>query len=158
MAFYASAYLGWDIGAGTTSDTIRLTTNSALAMSIAMYFGLILGVIALAVLIHNLAKAFEAKPNYTQSLEIAAYTATPLFMAGFAAFYPQLWFIMSIVLLGLSYSIYLLYSGVPIMLHIPEEKGFIFSSSVVTCGLVLLVILMVGSVMLWSIGLGPEYT
>lgn len=157
MAYYASAYLGWDIGAGVTADTIHLTHQSALAMAVAMYFGLIVGVVALAVLIHELAKVFDAKPNYTQSLEIAAYTATPLFMAGFGAFYPQLWFLMSVVLVGISYSVYLLYTGVPIMLHIPEEKGFIFSSSVVTCGLVLMVILMAGSVILWSIGLGPQY-
>ncbi|MFW8589359.1 Yip1 family protein [Glaciecola sp. 2405UD65-10] len=157
MAYYASAYLGWDIGAGSTADTIRLTQQSAMAMSVAMYAGLVAGVVALAVLIHELAQTFDATPNYTQSLEIAAYTATPLFMAGFGAFYPQLWFLMSVVLLGLSYSVYLLYTGVPIMLHIPEEKGFIFSSSVVTCGLVLMVILMAGSVILWSIGFGPQY-
>lgn len=157
MAYYASAYIGWDIGAGVTADTIRLTQSSALAMSVAMYFGLVVGVIALAVLIHELAKSFDASPTYTQSLEIAAYTATPLFMAGFAAFYPQLWFLMSVVLVGISYSVYLLYTGVPIMLHIPEDKGFIFSSSVVTCGLILMVILMVSSVILWSIGLGPQY-
>jgi hypothetical protein len=126
-------------------------------MAVAMYFGLIVGVIALAILIHELAKSFDTHPNYTQSLEIAAYTATPLFMTGFSAFYPELWFIMTIGLVGLSYSVYLLYSGVPIMLHIPEEKGFIFSSSVVTCGLVLLVILMALSVILWSVGLGPQY-
>lgn len=157
MAYYASAYIGWDIGAGVTADTIRLTHNSALLMSVGMYFGLIVGVIALAILIHELAKIFDATPTYTQSLEIAVYTSTPLFMAGFGAFYPQLWFLMSVVLLGISYSVYLLYTGVPIMMHIPEEKGFIYSSSVVTCGLVLMVILMVSSVILWSIGLGPEY-
>ncbi|MFC4699036.1 Yip1 family protein [Glaciecola siphonariae] len=157
MAYYASAYLGWDIGAGVTAETIKLTQQSALSMAVAMYFGLVFGVIALAVLIHELAKSFEVYPNYTQSLEIAAYTATPLFMAGFSAFYPELWFIMSVVLVGISYSVYLLYTGVPIMLHIPEEKGFIFSSSVVTCGLVLMVILMAASVILWSYGLGPQH-
>lgn len=157
MAYYASAHIGWDIGAGLTADTIKLTQQSALAMAVAMYFGLIFGVTALAVLIHEMAKSFDAAPNYTQSLEIAAYTATPLFMAGFSAFYPELWFIMTIVLIGISYSVYLLYTGVPIMLHIPEEKGFIFSSSVVTCGLVLMVILMAGSVILWSYGLGPQH-
>jgi len=155
MAYYASAHLGWNIGAGLTADTIRLTTNSAMLMSVAMYFGLVIGVIALAILIHELAKSFDVEPTYTQSLEIAAYTATPLFMAGFGAFYPQLWFLMCVGLIGISYSVYLLYTGVPIMLHIPEDKGFIFSSSVVTCGLVLLVILMVVSVILWSVGLGP---
>jgi hypothetical protein len=122
-----------------------------------MYCGLIFGVSALAMLVHELAKAFDVTPSYTQCLEIAGYTATPLFMAGFSAFYPELWFIMTVVLLGMTYSIYLLYSGVPIMLHIPEDKGFIFSSSVVTCGLVLMVILMVTSVILWSYGLGPQH-
>jgi len=126
-------------------------------MSVAMYFGLIAGVIALAALMHELAKAFDTSPTYTQSLELAAYTATPLFMVGFAGLYPELWFLMSVGLVGLSYSVYLLYSGVPIMMHIPEEKGFIYSSSVVTCGLVLLVILMASSVILWSMGLGPIY-
>ncbi|WP_395344217.1 Yip1 family protein [Ningiella sp. W23] len=157
MAYYASAYLGWDIGAGVTAETIKLTHASAMSMAVAMYAGLIFGVCALAALIYEMAKAFDAKTSFTQSLDIAAYTATPLFMAGFSAFYPELWFIMMGVLAGLTYSVYLLYTGVPIMLHIPEEKGFIFSSSVVTCGLVLMVILMAASVILWSYGLGPQH-
>ncbi len=154
VGYYSAAYLGWSVGAG---ELIKLTNQSAMAMSVAMYFGLIAGVIALAALMHELAKAFDTSPTYTQSLELAAYTATPLFMVGFAGLYPELWFIMSVGLVGLSYSVYLLYSGVPIMMHIPEEKGFIYSSSVVTCGLVLLVILMASSVILWSMGLGPIY-
>jgi hypothetical protein len=65
---------------------------------------------------------------------------------------------MVIGLVGLAYSIYLLYSGTPILMHIPEEKGFIYASSVVTCGLVLLAILMASSIILWSMGMGPVYT
>ncbi len=154
VGYYSAAHLGWSVGAG---ELIKLTQQSAMAMSVAMYFGLIAGVIALAALMHELAKAFDTSPTYTQSLELAAYTATPLFMVGFAGLYPELWFLMSVGLVGLSYSVYLLYSGVPIMMHIPGEKGFIYSSSVVTCGLVLLVILMASSVILWSMGLGPIY-
>ena len=154
MSYYSAAHLGWSIGVG---DIIKLTHNSAMLMSIGMYFGLMTGVIALALLINELAKAFDAKPTYTQSLELAAYTATPLFMVGFAALYPVLWFVMLIGLVGLTYSIYLLYAGTPIVMHIPEGKGFIYSSSVVTCGLVLLVILMAVSVILWSVGMGPVY-
>jgi hypothetical protein len=155
MAFYSAAHLGWSIGAG---DIIKLTQQSAMLMSIGMYFGLFIGVLALAVLIHELAKAFDSQPTYTQSLELAAYTATPLFMVAVAAFYPVLWFVMLIGLLGLSYSIYLLYTGTPILMHIPQEKGFIYASSVVTCGLVLLTILMASSVILWSMGMGPVFT
>jgi hypothetical protein len=116
MSYYSATHLGWSIVVG---DIIKLTHNSAMLMSIGMYCGLMTGVIALAVLINELAKKFDSTPTYTQSLELAAYTATPFFMVGFAAFFPVLWFVMLIGLVGLTYSIYLLYAGTPILMHIP---------------------------------------
>ena len=153
-SYYAAAHLGWSIGVG---DVIKLPQSSAIAMSIAMYFGLVGGVIGLAYLIQWMAKTFDASPDFTQSLELAAYTATPLLMAGLSALYPALWFVAIVGLGALSYSVYLLYSGVPIMMHIPEEKGFIYSSSVVTCGLVLLVALMAFSAVMFGMGFGSDY-
>jgi len=76
---------------------------------------------------------------------------------GITALYPVLWFVALAGMAALSYSVYLLYSGVPIMMNIPEEKGFIYSSSVVTCGLVLLVTLMAATAMMWTMGFGPEF-
>lgn len=152
--YYAAAHIGWTIGAG---EPIKLTQSSALIMSVAMYFALIVGVFALAYLIHWMAKTFDSTPNFTQSLELAAYTATPLLMVGITALFPVLWFVVVAGMAGMVYSVYLLYSGVPIMMSIPEEKGFIYSSSVVTCGLVMLVGIMAATVVLWSMGLGPEY-
>lgn len=152
--YLASTMFGWNLG---VSDPLFLTKQSALMMSISMYFGLIAGVFALAYLAYWMAKTFDAQPSYTQAIELAAYTATPLFMVGLAALYPALWFMMIVGLVGLSYSVYLLYTGVPIIMNIPEEKGFIYASSVVTAGLVLLVALMASSVILWSFGLGPMY-
>jgi len=152
--YYAAAHIGWTIGVG---DPIKLTQQSAAIMSVGMYFALILAVFALTVLIHWMAKTFDSTPSYTQSLELAAYTATPLLMVGVTALFPVLWFVVLAGLAALCYSVYLLYSGVPIMMNIPEEKGFIYASSVVTCGLVLLVSIMAASAILWSLGLGPEY-
>ncbi|WP_298441201.1 Yip1 family protein [uncultured Ferrimonas sp.] len=153
-SYFATAHIGWSIGAG---EPIRLTQQSAQIMALAMYVGLIAGVFALAYLTHWMAKTFGAKPDFSQALELAAYTATPMFMVGFAALYPVLWFVMMAALAAIAYSVYLLYSGVPIIMNIPEERGFIYASSVVTCGLVLLVALMAGSVILWGHGFGPSY-
>jgi len=152
--YYAAAHIGWTIGVG---EPIKLTETSAMIMSVGMYFSLIVGVFALAYLIHWMAKTFDSTPSYTQSLELAAYTATPLLMVGVTALFPVLWFVVVAGMAAVCYSVYLLYSGVPIMMNIPEEKGFIYASSVVTCGLVLLVSIMAGSAILWSLGLGPEY-
>ncbi|RUO65748.1 Protein of unknown function [Pseudidiomarina planktonica] len=154
-AYYASAELGWSIGA---RDPIYLTQDSAVMMAVAMYLGMIVAVFALAYLIHWMAKTFGATPTYTQSLELAAYTATPAIMSGVAALYPELWFVTMAFLAGVAYSVYLLYTGVPILMHIPEERGFIYASSVVTAGLIMMVVLMVVSAMLWTNGLGPSYT
>jgi len=78
-------------------------------------------------------------------------------MSGVAALYPELWFVTMVFLAGVAYSVYLLYTGVPILMHIPEERGFIYASSVVTAGLIMLVVLMVTSAILWTNGFGPSY-
>ncbi|MDO6569239.1 Yip1 family protein [Alteromonas sp. 1_MG-2023] len=154
VAYYSSAYTGWSMGSG---NLIKLSEGTALTMAAAMYFGLVAGVVSLAVVIHKLAHAFESSTSFAQSLELAAYTATPLFMVGFAGLYTELWVVMAALLVGLSYSVYLLFSGVPVLMQLPKEKGFIYSSSVVTCGLVLMVILMTGAVLLWGITTGPIF-
>ncbi|WP_448547940.1 Yip1 family protein [Thalassotalea fusca] len=153
-SYFATAHIGWSIGVG---DLIKLPENAALLMSIAMYAGLVIGVFGLAYLIQWMAVTFDAKPDFTQCLELAAYTATPLLMVGLTALYPVLWFMTLAGLGALSYSVYLLYSGVPIMMNIPEEKGFIYASSVVTCGLVLLVTLMAASAIMFGMGFGSDY-
>ena len=152
--YYAAAHIGWTIGVG---DPIMLSQSSSQIMAVAMYFALVLGVFALAYLIQCMAKTFDSKPSFIQSLELAAYTATPMLMVGIVTLFPVLWFVALAGIAAVSYSIYLLYTGVPIMMNIPEEKGFIYSSSVVTCGLVLLVSIMAMSAIFWTMGFGPEY-
>lgn len=150
MGYYSSVHLGWSIGAG---DRVFLTPNSALMIAGAMYVALIAGVFGLAYLAKWMAVTFGAAPSFTQTLELAAYTSTPVFMSAFAAFYPELWVIVSVGIVAVAYSVYLLYTGVPILMHIPEERGFIYASSVVTCGLVLLVIILAATAILWTNGI-----
>ena len=152
--YYAAAHIGWSIGAG---DPVKITESSAAVLAVGMYAAIIAGVFALAYLIQWMAKTFDANPNFTQSLELAAYAATPILMVGLAALYPVLWFVAMAGMLAVAYSVYLLYSGVPIMMHIPEEKGFIYASSVVTVGLVLLVCVLASTAMIWTLGFGPEF-
>lgn len=151
-AYYSTVHIGWQVSG---SETIQLTSSSALFMAGAMYLAMITGVLILAYLAFWMAKTFGAEPTYTQTVELAAYTSTPMFMAGVSALYPELWFIACVGLVGLSYSVYLLYIGTPIIMHIPEERGFIYASSVVTGGLVLLVCILALTATLWTSGFGP---
>lgn len=153
-AYYSSVNIGWSVGAG---DPIYLTHDSAMLMAGAMFVGLFVGVIALGIMAHWMAKNFGADPSYVQSIEVSAYTATPLYMVGFATLYPELWFVMLVGLAGIAYAVYMLYTGVPIVMGIDEDRGFIYASSLVTVGLCFLVSLLGMTVFAWSNGLGPAF-
>lgn len=153
-AYFSLTAIGWSVGVG---ERLFLSVDNALILSVGMYFALIAGVFILGYLAHWMAHTFGSEPTYTQTLELAAYTATPLFTAGLSAFYPEIWFVMLVGFGALAYSVYLLYAGVPILMHIPEERGFIYSSSVVTCGLILLVCIMTSFAIFWSSGYAPAF-
>jgi len=153
-AYYSSVHIGWSIGAG---DPIFLTHSSALAMAILMFGGLVGGVIALGLMAHWMAHNFGSAPSHVQSIEVSAYTATPLYMVGFATLYPELWFVMCVGLAGIAYAVYMLYTGVPIVMGIHEDQGFIYASSLVTVGLVFMVSMLGMTVFAWSSGIGPAF-
>ena len=71
---------------------------------------------------------------------------------------PILWLNLLVGLPVLGYTVFLFYTGVPIMMEIPAERGFLFASAVMAFGLVALVALLVISVLLWSSGFGPSFT
>jgi hypothetical protein len=81
-----------------------------------------------------------------------------LFIAGLVGFYPLLWIDLLIGVGAVSWSVYLLYLGIPIVMDIPEERGFLFSSAVVGVAMVILICMMVGSVILWDFGAAPAFT
>jgi hypothetical protein len=61
-------------------------------------------------------------------------------------------------LLALASSVYLLYSGVPILMNISEDKGFLMSSALLALGLVALVTLLAVTALFWGFGFHPEFT
>ncbi len=46
----------------------------------------------------------------------------------------------------------------PVFMNVDPDEGFMFSSSVLAVGLVVLVAIMAFTVVLWGAGVGPEYT
>ena len=54
--------------------------------------------------------------------------------------------------------VYLLYVGIPTVMNVPKERGFLFASAVVAVCLVILIAIMGASVILWDMGFAPEYT
>lgn len=152
--FYGTTQVGWQIGDG---QVVKLTTGSALQLCILFYAAMLAGIYILGRFIDFFAATYDVKEQTPRGVTLAAYTATPVFLLGVIAVYPNVWVNMLVGLAAVAYSVYLLYEGLPILMKIPEERGFMFASSVLTVGLVMFVALLAMTVVIWSMGVGPVY-
>jgi hypothetical protein len=152
--FYGTTQVGWQIGDGQIT---RLSTASALQLSALFYVAMLAGIFVLGKFIDFFAATYDAVERIPRGVALAAYTATPVFLIGVIAAYPNIWVNMLAGLVAAAYAVYLLYEGLPILMKIPEERGFMFATAVLTVGLVMLVALLAISVVIWSMGIGPVY-
>lgn len=133
--YFSAVYLGWYVNA---DEIITLAPKVALLTALSMYCLLVGSVFLLASLAYKMAGFCHAKTTFSQSFELASYAATPLLICGFAALYPQIWFMTLVGSCGLLYSIYLLFSGVPILIHVSEDKRRVYTYALLCSGLLLL--------------------
>lgn len=145
--YVASVYIGWDFG---VKEVFMVSHGKALQIAVATFIMLNIGVYALGYGICWLAQTFDVKPSPVHCMELAAFTSVPLFAAGLSALYPVLYIDVTIGMLAVAAAVYLLYVGVPIFMHIPEDQGFMYSTWVVTIGLVMLVTMMGAAVFLMN--------
>ena len=153
-AFYGTTQVGWQVGG---SPVIKLTTQSALQLCVLAYLAMLAGIYIIGKFIDFFAATYEVTETTPRGVTLAAYTATPIFLLGVIAVYPNIWINMAVGIAAIAYAVYLLYQGLPILMSIPEDRGFMFASSVLTVGLVMFVGLLAISVVIWSLGVGPQY-
>lgn len=153
-AYIGTTQMGWTIG---TLEPVKLTQASALQMTFLTWLAMLAGVGVMGTFIHWMSRTYASTPSLADCMIFAAYTATPLFLAGIAAIYPNLWLAMTVGTAAVAYTAYLLYQGIPIFMGISKEEGFLFSSSILAVGLVVLVGMMATAVIFWGFGIGPVY-
>jgi hypothetical protein len=153
--YYGTTKIGWSVGDG---DAIKLTTDSALSIVILFYLTMVATIAVIGYFIHWMSETYGANSSLARGIAIASLTATPLFLAGAVGFYPVLWLDMLIGVAAVCWAVYLLYLGIPIVMDIPEERGFLFSSAVIAICLVLFICILVGTVILWDFGWAPAFT
>lgn len=152
--FLGTTYVGWSLAAG---ETVRLSTASALQLSILLYAAIVAGVAIIGGFIRWMSRTFDARPTLNQCIGFAAYTVTPFFVAGIAGLYPSRW--LAILVLGAAsvYSTFLLFVGLPTFMHERKEQGLLYSACVWGVGLLVMVTILVSMILLWFNVLSPEY-
>lgn len=153
--YYGTTNVGWSVGDG---EVIKLTKDSAMTICILFYITQVVCLSAIGYFIHWMSDTYGAESTLAKGIIIASLAATPMFLFGAVGFYPVMWLDMLIGIVAACWAVYLMYLGIPIVMDIPEERGFLFSSAVMGVAMVILICLMVGAVILWDFGAAPAFT
>jgi len=152
--YIGTTEFGWQIG---TSETVRLSSFSAGIIALLYYSVIIFAVFSVGWMIHWMGETYGARQSLARCVVLAAYIPIPMFLVGITQLYPVLWLNLILGLPAAAYTVFLLYCGIPVMMEIPAERGFLFASAVMAFGLVGLVGVLAATVILWSLGVGPVF-
>lgn len=154
-SYIGASQVGWTVGSGDT--VYKLTSQSALFLCTLAYGAMVTGVVVLGKFVDFLSETYQGEDHTPRGIALATYVSTPVFLCGIIAAYPVLWLVMIVGLIGIAYAVYLLYEGVPILMDIPKERGFVFASAIITIALVMFVALLAITVIVWAVGIGPVF-
>jgi hypothetical protein len=131
----AAGFLGTAIiGIGVPGiGMFRVPFFSGLAIAV-LQFALALALVyVVGLVIDSLAPTFGGRKNPLSAFKVAAYSYTPAWLAGVFALIPSVRFL---TVLGL-YGLYLLYLGLPRLMHCPEDRALGYAAVVVVVAIVL---------------------
>ncbi|MBB3169346.1 Yip1 family protein [Simiduia aestuariiviva] len=155
IAWYVgTTEFGWQAAAGGVT---YLAEHSALSLVGAFYFSLLIAVATIGYFIHWMSKTYDVKVDPLKGFVMASFIATPIFIAGVAGMYPQLWVNVLFVVAAVAYAVHLLYTGLPIMFDLPEERGHVFAASVVGMSMIVIASMATGLMLYWNMVSPPVF-
>lgn len=131
------------IGIGAFGVSVRVPVVPGL-VNMGVSYGLSLaGVFVLALIVDALAPTFGGQKSSLQALKLAVYASTAALLGGVFTLLPSL---AMLGLLAALYSVYLLYTGLPVLMRNPPEKTLAYTAVVLVAAIVMgLVMGAVGS-------------
>lgn len=155
IGFYiGTTQFGWRIGDG---DTVRITVGSAIPLAILFYFALMGALVFIGMMIHWMSKTYSANLHAYKGFVFMGLCCTPVFLSGALAAYPVWWVDIVVAIAACSYAIRLLYLGIPDVMHVPEDQGFLYASAVFAVAMVYVIVVLVATILLWEYVAAPVF-
>ena len=130
----------------------------ALALALLSYFASLGGVWLFGEAVEWMKQTYTDTAEETDhGMALAVHATTPLFLAGAALVWPNIWFNALVMIAAGGYSAYLIFTGLPILMRISPERAFMYACSVVTIAMVMLVSLRIFTVVVWASNFGPHF-
>lgn len=156
VAFYVgTTVFGWSIRG---EETTRITSGSAIPLSVLFYLALMGAVVFIGWMVNWMSATYDADSFAIKGIVLVGYACTPVFLAGIFGAYPIWWFDVLLAIAACGYAIRLIYVGIPIVMKVPEERGFIYASAVFMMALVYVVAVLVATALLWEFVAMPVFT
>lgn len=123
-------------GMSALGTVYRPSFFNALSAAVIQYVFALIGVAALALIIHAFARQFGGVPSQIQAFKVAIYGSTAVWLAGIFQLLPAL---SALGIVGL-YSLYLIYLGLPKLMKAPQDKALIY-----------VIVTIVAAIMIWLV-------
>jgi len=115
------------------AGSVRVPLGAGLFNAMFTYVLAFVMVYVVALIVDAWAPTFESQKNFANALRLSVYSCTPLWLAGIFMLVPGLRFL---VVLGF-YGLYVLWSGLPLLMKSPPGKSLVYAAAVVACAFVL---------------------
>jgi Yip1 domain len=129
-----AAFIGLSlIGVGAFGVSYRIPILAGVVQMIVSYLLSLVMVFVLALIVNALAPTFGGTKNQVQALKLVAYGCTAGFLGGIFSLIP----LLSVLgLIAGLYSIYLIYTGIAVLMRCPPEKAGAYTAVVIVCAIV----------------------
>ena len=152
FSWIGASSFGWRLGA---SEPLTLPASTLAVISVGYFIALLFGFITTAFISRWMAGTYGASESLGRHFAMITIVGAPLAFASAAHMFPDVFLNVLILIPTMIWSMYLLYTGIPVALETPPERGMLMASSLVGWLLVAAVSLLGLSMALWAMGVGP---
>lgn len=128
-----AGFIGYSlIGVGAFGISVRVPVVQGLVSMVVGYVLSLAMVYVLALIANMLAPRFAGHADLCSAFKLVAYGSTAGMLGGIFSLLP------SLAMLGLVaalYSVYLVYTGIPVLMKAPQEKAVGYTAALVVCGI-----------------------
>ncbi|MGB4248994.1 MAG: YIP1 family protein [Pseudohongiellaceae bacterium] len=143
---------GWRLGA---AEPLMFPAATLTLISAAYFVILVFGFVTTAIISRWMAATYGASDAAGLHFALIGIVGEPLALASAAHLFPDVFFNVLVMIPAMIWSMYLLYTGIPVVLGIPPERGMLMASALVGWLLVAAVSLLGLTMGLWVAGIGP---
>lgn len=121
------------IGFNNGGQTVLVPLLNGVSSMVISYVLSLAMVYAIALLANRLAPNFSGEKNLVSALKLIAYSSTSGMIGGVFSLLPALW---PLGLLASIYSLYLLFTGIPVMMKSPPERALSYTAVLLVSSLI----------------------